>query len=400
MHSNDQSTNTESLKEIASHFLKIGVLAYGGPAIMGIMQNELQEKRQWVSKARFIEGLSLVNLLPGAGATQLGIFLGYERGGWWGGLVAGLCFMLPAFFIMLTLAIIYSVFGSTSFMRSALYGLGPVVLGIYIVAVYRLGKNVICGLPQILIAISAAATVVMTSLGIAIVLLLAAAVGITTYHSKKTGLIVSAVVIGTYSLIQWTLLQQASTDVLKNASAPALSELGLVFLQIGALTFGGGLTVIAFAQEQVVNQYHWLSHQEFIDGLALGQFTPGPILMIAAYVGFKVTGLVGAIVSALAIFLPSFVFMLSILPVYNRIRNLQWMKAAMKGVGPATIGVLSISLLQLTPHAVPDAFATVILLSSIFAMLIWKVGLLKLIFSGSFAGVLYDKIIIPTVNKI
>src|SRR6266850_6657823 len=122
----DLDTSRNRWREIALVFLKLGLTAYGGPAIMGIMQAELQEKRQWVSRERFIEGLSLVNMLPGAAATQLGIFLGYMRGGWWGGLLAGLCFVLPSFFIMLAFTLGYAAFGATPLMKGALYGLGPV----------------------------------------------------------------------------------------------------------------------------------------------------------------------------------------------------------------------------------------------------------------------------------
>src|SRR5439155_24552313 len=136
----------KSWKDIVSIFLKLGIMSYGGPAIVGIMQADLQEKRQWVTKDRFVEGLSLVQMLPGAGATQLGIFLGYAHGGWWGGLLAGLCFVFPSFFIMLALTIGYSMFGATPMMRGALYGLGPVVLGIFLVAVYRLGKSAVSGM--------------------------------------------------------------------------------------------------------------------------------------------------------------------------------------------------------------------------------------------------------------
>src|SRR5256885_14520212 len=125
-------------QEIAANLLKLGATAYGGPAIMGIMQAELQQKRQWVSKERFVEGLSVVNMLPGATATQLGIFLGYARGGWWGGLVGGLCFVLPAFFVMLLLTLAYANLGTSPLLRGALYGLGPVVLAIFAVAVYPL----------------------------------------------------------------------------------------------------------------------------------------------------------------------------------------------------------------------------------------------------------------------
>ena len=117
-------------RNIATTFFKLGITSYGGPAIMGIMQTELQEKRQWVSRDRFLEGLSLVNMLPGATATQLGIFLGYARGGWWGGLLAGVFFVLPAFFVILGLTIAYAGLGVVPAVRGALYGLGPVVLAI------------------------------------------------------------------------------------------------------------------------------------------------------------------------------------------------------------------------------------------------------------------------------
>ena len=135
-------------KDIAASFLKLGVTAYGGPAIMGLMQAELQDKRQWVSKERFVEGLSLVNLLPGAGATQLGIFLGYARGGWWGGLVAGLCFVLPAFGIMLLLTMAYAILGVTPLMRGCAVWGWACRLGIFLVAVYRLGSPLYAPSPK------------------------------------------------------------------------------------------------------------------------------------------------------------------------------------------------------------------------------------------------------------
>jgi len=120
---------TERLGEIALGFLKVGATAYGGPAIMGVMQAEFQDRRQWVSRARFVEGLSLVNMLPGAAATQLGIFLGYSRAGVWGGVVAGLCFVAPGLLVMLALTLAYAALGVSPLVRGALYGLGPVLAG-------------------------------------------------------------------------------------------------------------------------------------------------------------------------------------------------------------------------------------------------------------------------------
>src|SRR5207245_2246549 len=198
MTSTEHGGFARSWKDIASALLRLGATSYGGPAIMGVMQAELQEKRQWVPRGRFVEGLSLVNMLPGATATQLGIFLGYARGGWWGGLLGGLCFVLPAFSSVAVVAVLPVAWWST-----------PAA--------------------------------------------------------------VSAVPPGT-------------------PHTSSLVDIGAYFFKVGAFTVGGGLTMIAFIQQQVVEQFQWLTPQEFIDGLALGQFPPGPLLMVAAYVGYKVAG--------------------------------------------------------------------------------------------------------------
>ena len=138
---------------------------------------------------------------------------------------------------------------------------------------------------------------------------------------------------------------------------------------MGAFTIGGGLTMIAFIQDQVVGQFGWLTPREFVDGLALGQLTPGPVLMIAAYVGYKLAGIGGAVVAASAAFLPSFVIMLAILPALDRVRQMAWVKATMRGMAPAVIGVLAVSLIRLSPAAVPDPFALLILIGTIAATL-------------------------------
>ncbi|HLF49848.1 MAG TPA: chromate transporter, partial [Methylomirabilota bacterium] len=172
-------------REIAAVFLRLGATAYGGPAIMGIMQAELLDRRRWVSRERFVEGLSLVNMLPGATATQLGIFLAHARGGWWGGLLGGLCFVLPAFFVMLALTIAYAALGVTPLLRGALHGLGPVVLGIFVVAVYRLGRSTATSVAQAVIAVAAAAAAITSPLGVAAILLLAGTAGLLLYHSRR-----------------------------------------------------------------------------------------------------------------------------------------------------------------------------------------------------------------------
>ncbi len=357
------SERTVGLAEIAGAFLKIGAMSYGGPAIMGIMQTEIQEKRAWISKPEFVEGLALVNMLPGPGATQLGIFIGHAKAGLAGGIIAGVCFVLPAFLIMLALAAAYVAFGTLPSMRNAFYGIGPVVVGIFAASVYRLAKGTIRERSQIAIAVAAAVVMFFTPVGLVLPLMAAGCVGIALFNSRRAGLIALAVLVavfGAYYLIDITLTQfimpTADFPQRSNAASPSLWEFGGFFFKVGAFTFGGGLSMLAFMQEQVVNQFGWLTPQEFIDGLALGQLTPGPILMLAAFIGFKLAGVTGAAVAGSAIFFPSFLMMLSVLPLLRKLKDLQWLRAFMRGVGPAVIGALAVSLVQMAPHAAPDVF--------------------------------------------
>jgi len=380
----------ETWRNIAATFLKLGITSYGGPAIMGIMQTELQEKRQWVSRDRFLEGLSLVNMLPGATATQLGIFLGYARGGWWGGLLAGVFFVLPAFFIILGLTIAYAGLGVVPIVRGALYGLGPVVLAIFAVAVYRLGLTAARTIPQAVICGLAAVGAIATPLGIAAILVLAGAAGLLVFHSRDRRTIAIVSVASCLVVLPAVLNTSPLTAVTgHDLSHPAsLVDIATYFFKVGAFTVGGGLTMIAFIQDQVVGQFGWPSPSEFIDGLALGQLTPGPILMLAAYVGYKVAGVTGAAVAAGSAFLPSFILMLAILPVLERVRTLTWTRAVMRGMGPAVVGILAVSLFRLAPHALPDPVAAGILVVSLVAVIVYRLGTFKLIIAGSMLGAL------------
>jgi len=375
-------------REIALAFLKFGVTAYGGlAAIWGVIQADLQEKRGWLSKERFLEGLALINMLPGAVAVQLCIFVGHARAGWWGGLLAGLCFVLPAFLIMMALTLGYAAYGATPVISGALYGLGPVVVAIFLAATWRLARTAAATPMQLVILIAAAVAAACSPLGTASIFLIAAALGVALFHSRAWGVLVLAVVLAGVALIPAPARAPAI-----DAAGGGLLDIGAFFFSVGALSFGGGLSMIAFIQDQVVNEYHWLTQREFIDGLALGQLTPGPILMVSAYVGYKLAGIAGAMVAAAAIFLPAFILMLGILPVFERVRRLSWMKAAVKGIGPAVIGVLLVTLAQMAPSAVPDPMAGVIFFVAATAMLGWKIGALKAMLAGALLGTLRDRI--------
>ena len=374
-------------KEIATSFLKIGTTAYGGPAIMGVMQAEIQERRQWTSKPRFLEGLGLVNVLPGATMVQLAIFLGYERAGWWGGLLAGLCFTAPAFVVMLVLAAAYATFGVSPLLRGALYGLGPVVLAIFISAVFRLGKSALRSRTHALIAAGAAVAALQSPLGAAAILILAGGVGVLLFYSRRAGLVVLSTLtlaIALVRLVPWSLLAVPATAT----GGPSLGGVAAVFTGLGAFTFGGGLSIIALMQEQIVDRLHWLTPREFVDGLALGQLTPGPIIMVAAYVGYKTLGMTGAAVAAAASFVPSFVMMLALLPLFDRVRNLAWARAVIQGIVPGVVGVMAVALVRMAPYAAPDAPAIAVLVVTAAALVVWRLAPLKVMGSGTVFGIL------------
>ena len=397
-------TNENESKDIAITLFRLGATSYGGPAIMGVMQAELQERRRWVSKERFLEGLAVANMVPGATATQLGIFLAYARGGWWGGLLGGLSFVSPAFVIMLALTIGYATFGVTPLARSALYGLGPVVIGFFAIALYRLGKTAASTVPEAIIGLAAAAALATTRLGIVAILVLAGCAGLLLFYRGKSLARVRAlsglVVLAVLATVWWTSTSApSSTGGGWTPNPKSLLDLGLYFLKVGAFTIGGGLTMIAFIQDQVVGQFGWLTPREFIDGLALGQLTPGPVLMIAAYVGYKLAGLAGAAVAATAAFLPSFVIMLAMLPILDRVRQMTWVKAVTKGMSPAVIGVLAVSLVRLSPAAIPDPSALAILIVTVIAAMAFHIGAFKLMLGGAIAGVLRSQLPLGALTR-
>jgi chromate transporter len=308
--------------------------------------------------------------------------------------LGGLGFILPGFAIMLTLTILYSAYDALPALRGVFYGLSPVVIGIFAVAVYRLGRAAIKDRAQIVVAAGCALLLGLTPLDIVSTVLLAAAAGVTVYASRRWGLAAVAAVLAVGVARVWLapstglLLAGAATDT-ASLAAPGLGRLGVFFFKAGAFTFGNGLPILAVVEDQVVRQFRWLTAQEFIDGLALGQLTPGPIITpLAAFVGYRVAGVAGAAVSAAAIFLPSFALVLAVLPFFERLRKIGWIAAALKGLSPAVIGMTTVTLVQMLPHAVVDVLTALLLVGTVAAMVARGVGPLPVLAAGAVVGVL------------
>jgi chromate transporter len=383
-------------REIASVFLKLGAISPGGPALTGVLQTEVQEKRAWLSKERFVEGVALTQMLPGPSATQLSIFLGYVRAGWQGGVLAGCCFILPAFVIMLGLTLLYTHYGALPRLRGVFNGLNPVVVGIFAVAVYRLSVSAITDVPQSVLALASALALGCTSVGIIPILFLAGALGIVLYGSRPWGLVATTAgaslqgfLIWGNSWLQLPTLPWIGSAPWASSHPPGLWQIGLFFAKVGLFTFGGGLILLTFLQEQIVNHLQWLTPQEFLDGLALGRLTPGPIPVLAAFIGYKVSGLWGAVVGGVAIFFPSFILMLAVLPLLERIERVAWLNAARQGMNSAIIGMIAVTLLRMLPAAIPGLIPGVLVLATVVAMIGRRVGPLPLMVVGATVGLVW-----------
>jgi chromate transporter len=379
--------------EVLGTFLKVGVLNYGGASV-GLIQAEVQEKRGWVSKAQFLEGLALVNTLPGPSGIQIGIFVGYARAGWWGGVLAGLGFILPGFCLLLALTLLYHHYGALPRIRHVFYGLNPVVVGIFAMSVYRLGQAAVRQWTHVVLTVASALAIGFTPLGIVPTLLLAGATGVTLYGSRTWGMVAGLVILGLYGVVHWGSAWWTIPAVMgsgighpEHTLSPSLWETGLFFLKVGAFTFGGGVTILAFIQEQVVHHLHWLTPQQFLDGLALGQLTPGPTLILAAFVGYAVGTFWGAVVAVAAVYLPSFLLMLSVLPVLERLTRLIWMQAALQGISPAVIGMTAVAVLRMLPAATPDPLTVAVAVGTVVAMGLWHLSPLPLITGGAALGI-------------
>lgn len=374
-----RSMRTGSLKEIAWIFLRLGVIGFGGPAAhISMMEDTVVHRRKWVKREHFLDALSVTNMVPGPNSSELAIHVGYLRAGVIGGLVSGLCFILPAFLLMLVLSWAYFEFGSVPEVIWLFYGVKPAIIAIIAATAFRLYKPAVTDWPQrILAAAALAVTVVAPALAVA-ALIVAGLIGIGIYSKGSFRFPGTGVLAGAY----------VAAPMVSAASLSTLLALAWVFLKAGALLFGGGFVIIPLIEHEVVDVYGWLSAQQFIDGVAIGQATPGPIVITAAFVGYAAVGLVGAAVATAAIFLPAFVIVLAGTgPYLERIRGSEMARAFLKGTNAAVIGTIVGAGVLLTRSAVVDLPTGLILVAASVALVRFGVGAITLIGSAAAIGI-------------
>ncbi|MBW4679604.1 MAG: chromate efflux transporter [Microcoleus vaginatus WJT46-NPBG5] len=340
------SSAPHRLPQLAKVFFKLGAIGFGGPAAhIAMMEDEVVHRHKWLTREQFLDLVGATNLIPGPNSTEMAIHVGYIYAGWLGLIVAGICFIGPAVVITGAFAWAYVVYGQLPQVAPLLYGIKPAVIAIILGAIWKLGKTAVKSRKLLLIAV---AVVVALFLGLneVIALLLGGLLGMLWLRLAEngTGTGFNGWLIG-FSF--HPLLSQLSTaSPLASPSAPTLWQLGLFFLKVGSVLFGSGYVLIAFLEEGLVGQ-GWLTQQQLLDAIAIGQFTPGPVSSTATFIGYVIAGWPGAVVATLGIFLPSFFFVAALNPLIPRLRASPWASAFLDAVNVSAIALMAAVTVQL-----------------------------------------------------
>jgi len=367
------------LIEVAGLFLKLGTVAFGGPAAhIAIMHDETVKKRKWLSDQQFLDLVGATNLIPGPNSTEMAIHIGFLRAGWPGLIVGGLCFIVPAMLIVLLLAWVYVRFGAMPQAKWLLYGIKPVVVSIIVQALWSLGRKAVKG------PLTAAA---------ALIVLVLYFIGANEIALLFAGGLAVMLVVNFQRLQKRTwgifLLPLGGAGVLSQVSMPfTLPLLLLTFLKIGAVLYGSGYVLLAFLRADFVVRFGWLTDQQLIDAVAVGQVTPGPLFTTATFIGFILGGVPGALLATLGIFLPSFIFVAISNPLIPRMRNSPWFGGLLDGVNVASLSLMAAVTWQLGAASLTDPLAVLIALVSLVLLIWFKINSTWLIVGGALTGLL------------
>jgi chromate transporter len=375
-----------SLGEVAGLFLKLGTIAFGGPAAhIALMHTEVVGRRRWVSEQQFLDLVGATNLLPGPSSTELAIYLGLRRAGWRGLVAAGACFIAPAFAIVLGLAVLYDRYGTTPVATDLLYGVTPVVIAIVVHALVLLGRTALKSAWLAGIGLAALGGY-LAGLHPLPLLALGAALWLAVTGGRRFAARFGAPAVLAPAALAGTWLLPAP------AAAPgsvSLATLFWTFLKLGSVVFGSGYVLLAFLRDDLVEGLRVLSDQQLVDAVAVGQVTPGPVFTTATFIGYLVAGTPGAAVATLGMFAPSFVLVPLIDRLLAAIRRRPWVRTALDGVNVVAVALMAGVAAQLARTSLVDPLTVALAAATLVALLRWRPNPTWLIAAGAAAGLLH-----------
>jgi chromate transporter len=387
------TTQEGGLQELALLFLKLGAISFGGPAAhIALIEQEIVHKRQWVTPQQFLDMLGAANLIPGPTSTEMAINVGFIRSGWAGLCVAGASFIVPAALITGAIAWAYVRFGSLPQGGFVLAGIKPAVLAVIAVAIWRLGKAAV---KDVGLAVLGALSLAGFFFGLNPLLILFGG-GVFGMLAKRASDVRRAAFL---IPLQETRLPPASFRFPVYAASglvaagtlalrPSITEIGLFFFKVGAVLYGGGYVLLAFLEQGLIQQHAWLTRQQLLDAVAIGQFTPGPVLSTATFIGYMLGGVPGAVVATIGIFLPSFFYVALLAPVLFRLRQSLWMAAFLDSVNVCAVALMTGVTVHLGMDALKGWPAWVISLAALAILLRWKISPAWIVLGGGIAGLL------------
>ena len=375
----EQTPQRVPIRELVRYYLRLGLLGFGGPvALCGQMERELVQERRWLTKDEMREGIAVCQSLPGPLAIQVGIWISYIRGGFWGAWAGGWAFILPNFIIVAALGALYVHFGGLPWVTAIFYGVSPAVIALILHSCYRLTKLGMKDWLEWALAAAAFVITVAVRAEVALVFIGCGVVGVLYYG----WLFRARASASTTS----TLLFGLPLAMLGGGDAPGGATLGrllVFFLKAGSLTFGSGLVIVPFLEKGLVQQTGWLTEREFLVAVAMGMISPGPVVITATFVGYLVAarlggslleGFWGSVVSTIGIFLPSFLLVLIVAPVLVRYRTNPNVQGFIRGAYAAAIGTILGACVLLGRIAVGDWLTALVALGSLVVLFRWKVS--------------------------
>lgn len=374
------------LAELARYFLRLGFLGFGGPvALVGQMERELVDGKKWLTKEEMRESIAICQSLPGPLAIQVGIYVSWLRGGFWGAWVGGWCFILPNFAIVAALGALYIYLGDLQPVTAVFYGVSPAVIALILHSCYRLAKLGMEDWLQWVIAAVCFAVTVILKAEVALLFIGAGIVGIIYYGNIKRPPVA----------LQLAIIPAAAPGAAPVVTGSTLGKLLLFFLKAGSLTFGSGLVIVPFLEQGLVQQYGWLNEREFLVAVAIGMMSPGPVVITATFVGYLVAGFWGSVISTIGIFLPSFLLVLIVAPLLARHRKNPNVQGFVKGAYAAAIGTILGACVLLGKIAIGDWLTALIGIVSLAVLFRWKVSNPLLIAVTAVIGLLAYPILQP-----
>jgi chromate transporter len=380
---NNEDHQMPSWREVFLYFLFLGFVNIGGPvAQITMMFNHMVEKRRWLSKDRFVKIMAFCHMLPGPEALQLAIYVGYLKRKLWGGILAGITFILPGAVMMIVLSWMYVKYGKLPQVIDALYVLKPAVLGIIAAGIIKLGRAAIRNLFLAVLLVGAFVGMRFAGINFLLILLMAGLLNLVFEQGWP--------LLGKTSPTMPTMI--GGIGLLLPLVDSRLFQIAWLFLKTGLLSFGGAYASLVFVQRGAVAQYQWLSDGQLLDGVALSVATPGPFMLFTTFVGYVASGVIGAVLATFFVFLPSFFFVIGGVHYVEKVRENHLIQAFLAGVSAAVVGVIAVVSVDLIPEALVDWPAIAISLVAFLLIVLLKRDVALVAVGAMAGGIIYASI--------